>query len=267
MYNWIMSNDGNDYCPCVDCLPATFWFQCQYNNFLHCKRMGIYIFCNTPLWMFATNPNSASLHWRKDCHTCYSYQQAICMFIIIMSCPPTHAGLELSVRNIMNVLREAGFSFGHWEQLGQQLIEYGTLATFRANRGGDSHLCMSDTIFQWLNNDLDNSWEKLAGAVAKVEKYGHATANCVLRKAGIILQCMFYVRCMWANEFTFYVWSMYICIPLIMNAANFLSMTAGTAVTPKKQRASPQSLPTVDRHCEPCSFYHWEQWKASIKCI
>ena len=44
-----------------------------------------------------------------------------------------------------------------------------------------------------------------------------------------------------------------------MNAANFLSMTAGTAVTPKKQRASPQSLPTVDRHSEPCSFYHWEQ--------
>ena len=161
--------------------------------------MGIYTFCNTPMWMLATNPNSASLHWRKDCHTYYSYQQAICMFIIIMSCPPTHAGLELSVKNIMNVLHEAGFSFGHWEQLGQQLIEYGTLATFSANRRGDSYLCMSDTIFQWLNNDLDKSWEKLAGAVAKVEKYGHATANCVLQEAGIVLQCMFYVRSMYVR--------------------------------------------------------------------
>ena len=42
----------------------------------------------------------------------------------------------------MNVLHDAGFSDGHWEQLGQQLIEYGILATFRANRRGDSSLCM-----------------------------------------------------------------------------------------------------------------------------
>ena len=99
----------------------------------------------------------------------------------------------------MNVLHDAGFSDGHWEQLGQQLIEYGTLATFRANRLGDSHLCMSDTISQWLNNDLDKSWEKLAEAVAKVKGYGQATADCVQRKAGIVHTGMFYVSSMYVG--------------------------------------------------------------------
>ena len=93
----------------------------------------------------------------------------------------------------MNVLHDAGFSDGHWEQLGQQLIEYGTLATFRTNRHGDCSLCLSDTISRWLNNDLDKSWEKLAEAVARVKEYGQATADCVKEKAGIVHKCMFYV--------------------------------------------------------------------------
>ena len=119
---------------------------------------------------------------------------SIYLHIIIASyVPPTHAGLELNVRNIVNVLHEAGFSDGHWEQLGQQLIEYGTLATIRANRHGDSHHCMSDTIFQWLKNDLEASWEKLAKAVAMVKEYGETTADRVRGKAGIVHTGMFYV--------------------------------------------------------------------------
>jgi len=122
-------------------------------------------------------------------HPIYS---SIYLHIIIASyVPPSHAGLELNVKNVINVLREAGFAFGHWEKLGQQLIENATLSTIRANRHGDCHLCMSDTISGWLNNDLDKSWEKLAEAVAKLEEYGQATADCVLRKAGIVHQCMF----------------------------------------------------------------------------
>jgi len=44
---------------------------------------------------------------------------------------------------------------------------------------------MSDTISQWLNNDLEASWEKLAETVVKVEGYGEATAHIVRQKAGI----------------------------------------------------------------------------------
>ena len=117
---------------------------------------------------------------------------SIYLHIIIASyVPPTPAGLELNVRNIVNVLHKAGFSDGHWEQLGQQLIKYATLTTIRANRHDDSQHCMSDTIFQWLNNDLEASWEKLAEAVARVEKYGQATAECVQEEAGIVHKCMF----------------------------------------------------------------------------
>ena len=93
---------------------------------------------------------------------------------------------KLDVKEIVNVLHEAKFADGDWEQLGQQLIDHASLKTIRANRHGDPSLCMSDTISQWLNNDSEASWEKLAGAVAKVGEYGEATANIVRQKAGIV---------------------------------------------------------------------------------
>ena len=99
--------------------------------------------------------------------------------------------MELSERNILNVLHEAKFADAHWEVLGKQLIDHASLTTIRANRHGDSSLCMIDTISQWLRTDLEAFWEKLAGAVAKVEQYGEATAAIVRQKAGIVHTGMF----------------------------------------------------------------------------
>ena len=94
--------------------------------------------------------------------------------------------MELKERNIVNVLHEAKFADAHWELLGKQLIDGPPpLLNIRADRQGNSSLCMIDTIAQWLRTDLEPSWEKLAGAVAKVEQYGETTANKVRRKAGI----------------------------------------------------------------------------------
>ena len=93
--------------------------------------------------------------------------------------------MKLDTRNILNVLHEAGFADAHWELLGQWLIKRSALLNIRANRHGDPNLCMIDTISQWLMTDLEASWEKLAGAIAKVEQYGEATANKVREKAGI----------------------------------------------------------------------------------
>ena len=91
----------------------------------------------------------------------------------------------LSEKNILNVLHEAKFADAHWELLGKQLIDGPPLLNIRANRQGDPSLCMIDTISQWLKTDTETSWEKLAGAVAKVEQYGETTANVVRQKAGI----------------------------------------------------------------------------------
>ena len=91
---------------------------------------------------------------------------------------------ELNVRNALNVLHEAGFSDGHWFQLGQQLIETTNLMTIKANHHEASN-CMIDTISQWLHSDLKTSWEKLAEAVTKVVGYGEATAKAVRQNAGI----------------------------------------------------------------------------------
>ena len=91
---------------------------------------------------------------------------------------------ELKVKNVLNVLHEAGFSDGHWFQLGQQLIETTSLMTIRANHHEASD-CMIDTISQWLQSDLKASWEKLAEAVTRVGGYGEATAKAVQQKAEI----------------------------------------------------------------------------------
>ena len=93
--------------------------------------------------------------------------------------------MELNDKNILNVLHAAGFADAHWELLGMQLIMRSTALTIRANRHGDSSLCMIDTISQWVRTDIEASWEKLAAAVAKVEQYGEATANIVRKKAGV----------------------------------------------------------------------------------
>ena len=95
------------------------------------------------------------------------------------------AKMELNDKNILNVLHDAEFADAHWELLGKQLIKRSALLNIRANRHGDSSLCMIDTIAQWLRTDTKASWEKLAEAVAKVEQYGEATADSVRQKAGI----------------------------------------------------------------------------------
>ena len=91
---------------------------------------------------------------------------------------------ELNVGNVLNVLHEAGFSDGHWFQLGQQLIKTANLMAIRANHHEASE-CMIYAIYQWLQSDLKASWEKLAKAITRVEGYGEATAKAVQQKAGI----------------------------------------------------------------------------------
>ena len=90
----------------------------------------------------------------------------------------------MNERNILNVLHEAGFSDGDWFQLGQQLIETANLKAIKANHHQVSD-CMIYTISQWLQSDVEKSWEKLAEAVTKVEGYGEATAKAVRQKGGI----------------------------------------------------------------------------------
>ena len=84
----------------------------------------------------------------------------------------------------MNVFNEAGFSDGHWFQLGQQLIEDAKLKNIEADYRKVSD-CMIHTISQWLQSDLKTSWVKLAEAVTKVGGYGEATAKAVRQKGGI----------------------------------------------------------------------------------
>ena len=111
---------------------------------------------------------------------------------------------ELNLKNIVNVLHEAKFSDGDWELLGLQLIKHTDLTTIEAKRRGKPGLCMMDMVSQWLRNESEPSWDKLAEAVEKVEGYGKATAEVVRRGAEIgktefvlkvkNMQCMLYIK-------------------------------------------------------------------------
>ena len=89
------------------------------------------------------------------------------------------------MKNIVNVLHGADFADGDWELLGLQLVKHADLTTIKANRPNEASLCMMDMVSQWLRNELEPSWNKLAEAVENVGKYGKATAQVVQRKAGI----------------------------------------------------------------------------------
>ena len=94
------------------------------------------------------------------------------------------------MKNVLNVLREAGFAGAGWAELGLQLINHFELATIKADHG-QANLCMIETISQWLKSDTKASWEKLAEALVNVEGYGEATADIVRQKAGIVHTGMF----------------------------------------------------------------------------
>ena len=94
------------------------------------------------------------------------------------------------MKNVVNVLHEAKFADGDWPKLGLQLIDDTTLTTIKSDYG-ESSLCMIETISRWIKTDSKPSWEKLAGAVAKVEQYGEATADIVREKVAIVHTGMF----------------------------------------------------------------------------
>ena len=120
----------------------------------------------------------------------------ICLFLF----PPAK---ELNVMNIVNILHDAIFADGDWEQLGQQLIDHASLATIRANRHGDSSLCMIDTIAQWLRTDAAKSWEKLAKAVAKVGRHCSAKGRDSPHRYVLSDECFCEVQ--FPKEKSFYV--------------------------------------------------------------
>ena len=93
--------------------------------------------------------------------------------------------MKLQTKYIVNVLHDVGFVDADWELLGGQLISDSALQNIRADRLGNPNLCLIDTIVRWQKNDLKASWEKLAEAVTKIEKYGEDIADIVRQKAGI----------------------------------------------------------------------------------
>jgi len=75
---------------------------------------------------------------------------------------------KLTLRNIKNFLKENGFPAADADKLGEQLdgVTAGDISTFKRNNHGNWEGIFTSIIDQWLNNDVDQSWEKLAQALS-----------------------------------------------------------------------------------------------------
>ena len=75
----------------------------------------------------------------------------------------------MNLKNIKNRLKRHGFSSSCADKLGEQLDEVspGDIETIKKNHSWkDWDGILSDIIKHWLNNDSNQSWEKLAQALS-----------------------------------------------------------------------------------------------------
>ena len=74
--------------------------------------------------------------------------------------------LTLSTTNIKIFLKEEDFPASKAKSLGEYLdIKQGRISTLKTNSGDDPDTLLSNIITEWLNNDSEKSWQKLAKAL------------------------------------------------------------------------------------------------------
>ena len=73
---------------------------------------------------------------------------------------------NLTTLNIKKILKDEDFSAGIAEELGLFLgIKQGRIDTLRTNNNGNADKLLTAIIEEWLRNDKEKSWKKLADAV------------------------------------------------------------------------------------------------------
>ena len=184
--------------------------------------------------------------------TCYNHKRGICIIIYLH----IDAVLELDVKNVLTVLREARFADADWAELGLQLIDRFESTTIKADHS-QANLCMIETISQWLKSDPEASWKKLAEVLPKVQRYGEATAATVRKNTGILCKRMFCVR----RSVSIFVK----CYSIRISFTAIIFLTVGIAVTSDEKRGS--SLSPSTSTDEGQGEHYNLQCSSIIRCI
>ena len=100
------------------------------------------------------------------------------MFILFFAVVPRLA--PENAITVCDILKSSGFSLADWESLAHRLKVTDTKSIWTVHPR-DPSLCLRDMISQWLHNDPQASWEKLAVEVSNVEGYGATTADTILK--------------------------------------------------------------------------------------
>ena len=79
----------------------------------------------------------------------------------------------LAVDDVIDVLKEAGFSSKHWKPLGRKLIDpkRHDIEAIEADNPTRVERCLIEVIERWIG-DGENTWETLIGAVSQIPNDG-----------------------------------------------------------------------------------------------
>ena len=85
------------------------------------------------------------------------------MLIFLVGCH-----LSLNLLNVKTFLKDETFPADKAEELGVYLgIKPGRISALKKNNNNDADRLLSEIITEWLNNDNEKSWDKLANALKK----------------------------------------------------------------------------------------------------
>ena len=96
---------------------------------------------------------------------------------------------DSELQDVLDVLREAGFSSAFWRPLGRQLLDpvRHDLEAIEANHLSQGvQRCLEEVISHWIN-DSENTWKKLVEAVRKCpdDGGGENVAHKISQKVGL----------------------------------------------------------------------------------
>lgn len=87
---------------------------------------------------------------------------------------------------ICDVLKRSEFLPSSWQDLASRLGIFDPDSI--ASQKPSNDLRLQQTIRQWLQNDVQASWPKLADEVSRIERYGSVTKQEILKNAGVATQ-------------------------------------------------------------------------------
>ena len=96
--------------------------------------------------------------------------------------------VELPVADVLDTLRDLGFSAAHWRKLGMRLVSSSVLSSIAASYS-TAEECLERMITEWRRGSVRANWQTLAEAIAQCHGGRQKLKMQLLKKVGIGTEC------------------------------------------------------------------------------